>query len=199
VSRCHSRAVHLLRPQMRRKVNDSRSGTMAAVSTSDTKLRGLLWGMSVFTMIMTVPQVLAIWVGHQAAGVSILSWSGYFASALLWLWFGIRQHDRNIYLPCLDWIALDGAVIAGAVVYGIAALEGFQLPARGAQPACPSPSKGGCNAGASMEPSTGLQAGMWARSVTPRRCEPIAREPRGIVGSKENRDSRDIVHLPDAT
>ena len=90
----------------------------AAISTSDTKLRALLGGMSVFTMIMTVPQVLAIWVGHQAAGVSILSWRAYFASALLWLWFGIRQRDRNIYLPRLGWIALDGAVIAGAVVYG---------------------------------------------------------------------------------
>ena len=75
-------------------------------------------GMSIFTMIMTVPQVLAIWIGHQAAGVSILSWSAYFVSAVLWLWFGIRRHDRNIYLPCLGWIALDSAVIAGAVVYG---------------------------------------------------------------------------------
>ena len=90
----------------------------AAASPSDTKLRGLLGGMSVFTMIMTVPQVLTIWVGHQAAGVSILSSSAYLVSALLWLWFGIRRHDRNIYLPCLGWIALDGAVIAGAVVYG---------------------------------------------------------------------------------
>ncbi len=94
------------------------ANAQAAASPSDRKLRGLLWGMSVFTMIMTVPQVLAIWVGHQAAGVSFLSWSAYFVSALLWLWFGIRQHDKNIYLPCLGWIALDGAVIAGAVVYG---------------------------------------------------------------------------------
>jgi uncharacterized protein with PQ loop repeat len=87
----------------------------AAVSRSDTKLRGLLGGMSVFTMIMTILQVWAIWIGHQAAGVSILSWSAYLVSALLWLWFGIRRHDRNIYLPC---VALDVAVIAGAVVYG---------------------------------------------------------------------------------
>jgi uncharacterized protein with PQ loop repeat len=90
----------------------------AARSSLDTKLRGLLGVMSVFTMIMTVPQVLTIRVGHQAAGVSILSSSAYLVSALLWLWFGIRRHDRNIYLPCLGWIALDGAVIAGAVVYG---------------------------------------------------------------------------------
>ena len=94
------------------------ANVMAAQSRSDTKLRGVLGGMSVFTMVMTIPQVLAIWVNHQAAGVSILSWSAYLASAVLWLWFGIRRRDRNIYLPCLGWIAQDSAVIAGAVVYG---------------------------------------------------------------------------------
>jgi uncharacterized protein with PQ loop repeat len=90
----------------------------AVVSPSDTKLRSLLGGMSIFTMVMTVPQVLAIWVGHQAAGVSIVSWAAYLVAALLWLLFGLRRHDKNIYLPCLGWIALDAAVIAGAVVYG---------------------------------------------------------------------------------
>lgn len=43
-------------------------------SHPDTRLRRVLGGMSIFTMLMTVPQVLAIWVGHQAGGVSILSW-----------------------------------------------------------------------------------------------------------------------------
>jgi len=86
-------------------------------SRSDTKLRSLLGGMSVFNMVMTIPQVLAIWAGHQAGGVSIVSWSAYLLSAMLWLWFGIRQRDKNIYLPCVGWIALDGAVIVGAVVY----------------------------------------------------------------------------------
>jgi uncharacterized protein with PQ loop repeat len=90
----------------------------AHASRSDTRLRRLLGGMSIFTMVMTIPQVLAIWVGHQAAGVSMLSWSAYLASAVLWFWFGVQQRDRNIYLPCVGWIALDAAVIAGAVVYG---------------------------------------------------------------------------------
>jgi hypothetical protein len=35
------------------------ANALAAISRSDAKLRGLLGGMSVFTMIMTVPQVLA--------------------------------------------------------------------------------------------------------------------------------------------
>jgi len=84
---------------------------------SQTKLRSLLGGMSIFTMVMTIPQVLAIWVWHQAAGVSVLSWSAYLVSAVLWFWFGLQQHDRNIYLPCVGWMALDGAVILGAVIY----------------------------------------------------------------------------------
>jgi len=81
-------------------------------------LRRLLGGMSVFTMLMTIPQVLTIWIGRQAAGVSLLSWSAYLASAFLWFWFGIQKRDKNIYLPCIGWIALDSAVIVGVVIYG---------------------------------------------------------------------------------
>ena len=90
----------------------------AHVSISDTALRRALGGMSVFTILMTAPQIWTIWVGHQAAGVSILTWSAYLLSALLWFWHGLRSRDKNIYLPCIGWILADGAVIAGAVLYG---------------------------------------------------------------------------------
>jgi uncharacterized protein with PQ loop repeat len=86
-------------------------------SNSDTLLRRLLGGMSIFTMLMTIPQVYTIWVEHQATGVSILSWSAYLASAVLWLWFGLRQEDRNIAWPCIGWIVLDSAVIVGVFLY----------------------------------------------------------------------------------
>jgi hypothetical protein len=36
----------------------------------------------------------------------------------VWFWYGVRQRDRNIYLPCLGWLLLDGAVVVGAVLYG---------------------------------------------------------------------------------
>lgn len=85
---------------------------------SQTRFTRVLGAMSVFTMLMTVPQVLTIWVGHQAAGVSLLSWSAYLLSALLWFWYGIQKRDKNIYLACIGWIVLDAAVISGTVVYG---------------------------------------------------------------------------------
>ncbi|HEV2546545.1 MAG TPA: hypothetical protein VGU20_04360 [Stellaceae bacterium] len=84
----------------------------------DTMFSRLLGALSIFTMLMTLPQVLTIWVGQQAAGVSILSWSAYLLSAILWFWHGLRRGDRNIYLPCIGWAGLDGAVILGAVLYG---------------------------------------------------------------------------------
>jgi uncharacterized protein with PQ loop repeat len=90
----------------------------APSSVSTSGLRGVIGGMSIFTMLMTIPQVLTVWVGHQAAGVSLWTWGTYFFSAILWLWYGIRKRDKNIYLPCIGWIVLDSAVIAGVVMYG---------------------------------------------------------------------------------
>jgi uncharacterized protein with PQ loop repeat len=84
----------------------------------NTGLRRLLGGMSLFTLGMTIPQVYTIWVRHEAAGVSLLSWSAYLLSAILWFWFGLQQRDKNIYLPCVGWIVLDSAVVAGTLVYG---------------------------------------------------------------------------------
>lgn len=85
---------------------------------SDKAMKRLLGALSIFTLVMTVPQILAIWVSREAAGVSLLSWSAYWISALVWFWYGIRKRDRNIYLPCLGWLLLDGAVVVGAVLYG---------------------------------------------------------------------------------
>ena len=94
------------------------SNPAAATHHTEGILRTLLGGMSVFTLLMTIPQVVTIWFSHQAAGVSILSWSAYLLSAVLWFWLGIQKHDKNIYLPCVGWIALDTAVIVGVVIYG---------------------------------------------------------------------------------
>jgi uncharacterized protein with PQ loop repeat len=83
----------------------------------DAMFRRLLGGMSVFSMLMTLPQVWTIWANHQAAGVSLISWSAYLLSALLWFVHGVRQRDKNIYLPCIGWIGLDLGVIAGVIRY----------------------------------------------------------------------------------
>lgn len=85
---------------------------------SEQAMKQVLGGLSIFTLLMTVPQIVAIWATRQAAGVSVLSWSAYWISALVWFLYGLRKGDRNIYLPCIGWLVLDGAVVVGALTYG---------------------------------------------------------------------------------
>ena len=79
-------------------------------------LQKFLRGLSVVTMLMTEPQVLTVWVGGNANGVSLLSWGAYLFSACLWFVYGIRKRDKAIYLACIGWIVLDAAIVIGAIV-----------------------------------------------------------------------------------
>jgi uncharacterized protein with PQ loop repeat len=83
-----------------------------------SRLEKVLRGMSVFTMLMTVPQVLTIWIGQDAAGVSLVSWLAYLLSACLWFVYGLKKGDKTIYLACVGWVLLDAAVVIGVIVHG---------------------------------------------------------------------------------
>jgi uncharacterized protein with PQ loop repeat len=74
--------------------------------------------LSVFTMVMTVPQVWAIWTTDNTEGVSLLSWGAYLLAACLWFVHGLRKRDRTIYVACIGWIILNAAVVAGVLVRG---------------------------------------------------------------------------------
>ena len=53
-------------------------------------VKRLLGSLSIFTLLMTIPQVLTIWITRQTAGVSVLSRGAYLVSAVVWLWYGLR-------------------------------------------------------------------------------------------------------------
>jgi len=91
--------------------------TQPRSSLPATRLEKVLRGVSVFTMLMTVPQVLTIWIGHNAGGVSLISWVAYLIAACLWFVYGLQKNDKTIYLACVGWVLLDLAVVIGVVVY----------------------------------------------------------------------------------
>ena len=81
-------------------------------------LEKFLRSLSVVTMLMTVPQVVAVWGGGSTAGVSLASWIAYLVSACLWFVYGLRKRDRTIYVACIGWILLDAGIVAGVLVHG---------------------------------------------------------------------------------
>ncbi len=80
-------------------------------------LEKLLRALSVFTMVMTVPQVLTIWVEGNAGGVSLLSWVSYLITACLWFVYGLQKRDKTIYIACVGWVLLDAAIVVGVIVH----------------------------------------------------------------------------------
>ncbi|MEP7281636.1 MAG: hypothetical protein ABI696_06625, partial [Rubrivivax sp.] len=82
-----------------------------APGATTSRLEKFLRVLSVVTMLMTVPQVWTVWVGHDAGGVSPLSWGAYLFSACLWFIYGVQKRDKTIYLACIGWIVLDAAIV----------------------------------------------------------------------------------------
>ena len=86
-------------------------------STPVSGLEKALRLLSVVTMLLTIPQVMTIWIGGNAGGVSLVSWAAYLFSACLWFAYGIQKRDKTIYLACVGWIVLDAAVVVGVIVH----------------------------------------------------------------------------------
>ena len=92
------------------------SGTSGSESVSG--LERTLRALSVVTMLMTLPQVVAVWTGPSVEGVALVSWLSYLVSACLWFVYGVRKRDKTIFLACIGWILLDAAIVIGVLVRG---------------------------------------------------------------------------------
>lgn len=96
---------------------DCAAVTRTPATPTPSGLEKFLRVLSVVTMLMTVPQVFAVWFGRGSGGVSLLSWGAYLFSACLWFVYGIQKRDKTIYLACIGWIALDAAIIIGVAIH----------------------------------------------------------------------------------
>ncbi len=81
-------------------------------------LERVLGGLSVVSLLMTLPQVFAVWIRGDARGVSLASWATYLLVACLWLVHGVRRRDPTIWLACIGWILVDAAIVVGVLVHG---------------------------------------------------------------------------------
>jgi uncharacterized protein with PQ loop repeat len=65
----------------------------------------------------TIPQILKIWMGREALGVSLWSWIGYLALSVVWLIYGMAHKDKPIILMNGLNIVIQIFVILGIIVY----------------------------------------------------------------------------------
>jgi len=78
----------------------------------------LVYAARIAAPILTVPQVLKIWIGKSAAGVSALTWGTYTITAVIWLAYGIAHKNKPIIISYGLWIVLELLIVIGTILYG---------------------------------------------------------------------------------
>ena len=68
--------------------------------------------------IMSIPQVMKIWVGQDAAAISLGSYTTYFALNFFWIWYGYLHNEKPIIFMYIGWAVINFSIILGALLYG---------------------------------------------------------------------------------
>jgi uncharacterized protein with PQ loop repeat len=69
--------------------------------------------IALISPIMTIPQVLTIWVDGQKDGVSLISWVTYLFTSIFWVIYGIVHKEKLILTTNGIWIVINMLIIAG--------------------------------------------------------------------------------------
>ena len=77
----------------------------------------LIYVVAVLGPIMTIPQLIKIWVDKNAAGVSVLSWGSYLVLAIFWLTYGIVHKEKPLIITYTLWIILEAFIVTGVILY----------------------------------------------------------------------------------
>ena len=78
----------------------------------------LIYFVAIFGPVMSIPQILKIWLHKSAAGISEITWSSYLLISIFWLIYGAMHKDKPIIFANILWIVINTIIIIGVVVYG---------------------------------------------------------------------------------
>jgi len=73
--------------------------------------------MAVVIPMVTVPQLLKIWIGQNANWVSIITWSVYFVNAIIWLLYWIVNNDKKIITMNILLTVINLGIVVGILVF----------------------------------------------------------------------------------
>jgi uncharacterized protein with PQ loop repeat len=77
----------------------------------------IVYGVGIVGPIMTIPQILLIYVGHDATGVAPVSWFMWGLLDIPWILYGIAHNERPIIMTYTLWLLCNAIVFVGAVLY----------------------------------------------------------------------------------
>ena len=76
-----------------------------------------IYVVGVFGPVMTVPQLIKIYVEKTTAGISLITWVAYLIVALFWLTYGVMHKEKPIIFTNILWISINIPIIVGTLLY----------------------------------------------------------------------------------
>ncbi len=77
----------------------------------------LVFGVALFSALMTIPQILQIWGHSDSSGVSVLSWGAYTLASCFWVGYGLVHREPVIITVYSLFAVLNFLVVLGALLH----------------------------------------------------------------------------------
>ena len=71
--------------------------------------------IAMISPLMTIPQVLQVWVDGKVEGVSVTTWSAYALGTLFWTLYGLAHKEKPIFFANFFLFILDIAIVLGVL------------------------------------------------------------------------------------
>lgn len=66
---------------------------------------------------MTIPQVIKIWINHNAGGVSLISWISFTIFSFFWLFYGVIHNEKPIIIANFLTLILNSIIVISILMF----------------------------------------------------------------------------------
>ena len=77
----------------------------------------LIYVVAFIGPLMTIPQVITIWLERKVEGISIITWSSYVVLAIFWISYGLIHKEKPIILANFLFLFVNTAVVLGVLIF----------------------------------------------------------------------------------
>lgn len=82
----------------------------------DKTVHRLVYVAGIAAPIITIPQLLKIWVDGETAGVSLFTWAAYIVIAAAFAAYGFAHKDKPLIIAYVPLFIIDVLVVIGLLV-----------------------------------------------------------------------------------
>ncbi len=77
----------------------------------------MVYASVILLPLLSIPQLIRIWVYNSAVGVSPITWFGFSVFAIVWIFYGYFHEEKPIFYLNIALLIMDLAIAIGAIVY----------------------------------------------------------------------------------